>query len=80
VLAPGNAEDGKRAAYESAAGGAKECTPSELQIAGQTAPVRFQRVSRERCGKELARSASAAMDCRDVCRTSHLSSARILIV
>jgi hypothetical protein len=78
--APANAEDGKRAAYESAAGGAKECTPSELQIAVQTAPLRFQRVSEERRGNPLSRSASAAMDCRDSCLASPLSSARILIV
>jgi hypothetical protein len=63
---------------EAAAGGARDCTPREMQIADQTAPMHFQRVDRMVCANELPQIAEAAWKCRARHRSLYLSSAGII--
>jgi hypothetical protein len=53
AFGPGTVEYGKRSGDAAEADGTSECTPREMQIPGQIAAARFQRVSRERRGNEL---------------------------
>ena len=64
AAAPDAVGNDRRSPMEAAAGGARDCTPPEVQIAGQTAAVHFQRVDWVVYANELPQVAGAAWNCR----------------
>jgi hypothetical protein len=64
TVAPDAVGNDTRNPMDAAAGGARDCTPREMQIAGQTASVRFQRVDSGVRANELPQIAEAAWNCR----------------
>jgi hypothetical protein len=78
TVAPDAVGNDTRNPMDAAAGGARDCTPREMQIAGQTASVRFQRVDSGVCANELPQIAEAAWNCRGHHRSLYLLSAGIV--
>jgi hypothetical protein len=64
ATAPEALGNDRRGPMEAAAGAARDCTPPEVQIAGQIASVHFQRVDRVVYANELPPMAGAAWNCR----------------
>jgi hypothetical protein len=78
AAAPAAVGNDCRSPMEAAAGSARDGTPREMQIAGQTATMHFQRVDWAGRGNALPHMAEAAWNCRARHRSLNLSSAGIV--